>query len=151
MTSTTCNWIPNIYQGLSQMTGSPQHFAFQLAWILRAHLVLSRAFRSNLGRIFSFHQILENEKILLVLFDRDRVFIYLERLLELDNAIQGERPVKCLNLEKLGEGALFSFDEIKRALVVCAPTKVSHQKCHRSRRVDLICHLLSVTTPFVHF
>jgi len=130
MTSTTCSWILRIYLGLSQTTGSPPRFAFPLAWILRAHLVSSRAFRSILGRIRSFYQILENEKLLLILFDRDRVVIYLDRLLEMDNVIQRQRPTKCLNREKLGKCALFAFDEVKRALVVCAPTKVSHQQCH---------------------
>ncbi len=79
---------------------------------------------STLGRFPSFHQILENEKLLLILLDRDRIIIYLDRLLEMDTVIQRERPIKCLSREKLGEGALFAFDETKRALVVCAPTKV---------------------------
>ncbi len=81
--------------------------------------------RSTSGRFPSFHQILENEKLLLVLLDRDRVIIYLDRLPEMDIVIQRERPIKCLNREKLGEHALFAFDETKRALAVCAQTKVS--------------------------
>lgn len=83
------------------------------------------ALKLNLRALCSFHQILENDKLLLVLLDRDKVSIYLDRLPEMDIAIQRERRIKCLNREKLGEGALFAFDETKRALVVCAPTKVS--------------------------
>lgn len=59
-------------------------------------------------------------------------------------AIQQERQIKYLNREKLGEGVLFAFDETNRALVVCAPTKVSHQQCHRPRRADLNCDQLQL-------
>ena len=151
MTSTTCNWTPHIYRGPLRTTGFPPHFTFQLAWILRAHLVLSRALRSTLGRIRSFHQILETKRLLLILRDRDRVSIYLERLPEMDIAIQQGRSVKCLNREKLGEGPLFAFDEIKRALVVCSSTKVLHRQSHWPRRADLMCHSRSVAAPFIYF
>ncbi len=39
-------------------------------------------------------------------------------------AIERYRPIKVLNHEKLEEHILFAFDESKRALAVCAPTKV---------------------------
>ena len=42
----------------------------------------------------------------------------------MDVAIQRNRPVKVLNREKLEKDILFAFDETKRALAVCAPTKV---------------------------
>ena len=92
---------------------------------MRTRLILSVPFSQTLQRIISFHQILENDKLLLVLLDRDNFSIYLDRLPEMDVVIQRERPNKFLNREKLGEGVLFSFDETKRALVVCASTKVS--------------------------
>ncbi|KAI0280129.1 hypothetical protein BGY98DRAFT_965783 [Russula aff. rugulosa BPL654] len=85
---------------------------------------LSPSFCIPIDMDIAFHQILESDKLLLVLLDRDKVSIYLDRIPEMDNAIQRERPNKCLNREKLGEGALFAFDETKRALVVCAPTKL---------------------------
>ncbi|KAI0253468.1 hypothetical protein BJV78DRAFT_1153084 [Lactifluus subvellereus] len=66
----------------------------------------------------SFTQILENEKLLLVLYDQDRVSIYLERLTAMNMAIQRDRSVKSLSREKLGEDILFAFDEMKRALVL---------------------------------
>jgi hypothetical protein len=91
---------------------------------LRTRLIRYVPFAQTLGRFSSFHQILENDKLLLVMLDRDKVSIYLDRLPEMDVVIR-ERPNKCLNREKLGEGALFAFDETRRALVVCAPTKVS--------------------------
>ncbi|KAI0250894.1 hypothetical protein BJV78DRAFT_1275616 [Lactifluus subvellereus] len=85
---------------------------------------LSCAFRLPLDMNIAFMQILENEKLLLVLYDRDRVSIYLERLTAMNMAIQRDRSVKNLNREKLGEDILFAFDETKRALVVCASTKL---------------------------
>lgn len=42
----------------------------------------------------------------------------------MDMAIQRHRPVKVLNREKLEKDILFAFDETKRSLAVCAPTKV---------------------------
>ncbi len=42
----------------------------------------------------------------------------------MDMAIERHRPVKVLNREKLEQDILFAFDETKRALAVCAPTKV---------------------------
>lgn len=72
----------------------------------------------------SFCQILENEKLLLILVDGDSVFIYLDRLLAISTTIERMRPIKRLNLEKLGQDVLFAFDETKRALAVCASKKV---------------------------
>ena len=72
----------------------------------------------------SFCQILENEKLLLILVDGDSVFIYLDQLLAISTTIGRMRPIKRLNLEKLGQDVLFAFDETKRALAVCASKKV---------------------------
>ena len=74
----------------------------------------------------SLCQLLENERLLLVLVDKVRVTIYLEHLHAIDRAIQRCRPAKVLNREKLGQDALFAFDETTRALAVCAPTKVHY-------------------------
>jgi hypothetical protein len=78
----------------------------------------------NLPFFRSLYQILENERLLLVLLDQDRAVIYLERLLEMDVAIRRNRYAKCLSREKLGNDVLFAFDETKRALAVCSSTKV---------------------------
>ena len=72
----------------------------------------------------SFYQFLENERLLLVLAYQDKFLVYLERLPALDMAIQRGRPIKSLSHDKLGQGVLFSFDESKRTLAVCASTKV---------------------------
>jgi hypothetical protein len=84
--------------------------------------VISRAY--ILQDWFSFCQILKDEKLLLVLVDRERVFIYLELLPAIDAAIQRGRPIKCLNREKLGQDILFVYDEMKRTLAVCASKRV---------------------------
>ncbi|KAI0250890.1 CHAT domain-containing protein [Lactifluus subvellereus] len=85
---------------------------------------LSSTFRVPSGMDLAFFQILENEKFLLVLLDEDSVSIYLERLSAVDIAVERNRPIKRLNRQKLGERILFAFDETKRALVVCASTKL---------------------------
>jgi len=72
----------------------------------------------------SFSQLLENEKLLLVLANRDKFLLYLERLPVLDAAIQRGKPIKSLDRDKLGRGVLFAYDETKRTLAVCASTKV---------------------------
>jgi hypothetical protein len=74
---------------------------------------------------FSFHKLLENEKLLLVLADRDKHSIYLERLSAMDAAIQRGKAIKALNRDKVGEDVLFAYDEAKRMLTVCASAKVS--------------------------
>ena len=77
------------------------------------------------SRIFSsFCQLLDDEKLLLILVEQDRVIIYLERLSAMGIAIQRRRPVKILSRERLEEDVLFAFDEKTRVLAVCAPIKV---------------------------
>ena len=51
----------------------------------------------------------------------------------MNETIRRDRSIKSLNREKLGEEALFAFDEAKRSLVVCASSKVSMtstEKCY---------------------
>ena len=72
----------------------------------------------------SLCQLLESEKLLLILVNQVRVTIYLERLSAMDIAIQQRRWVKVLSREKLEQDILFAFDEKTRTLAVCAPTKV---------------------------
>ncbi|KAH9059728.1 hypothetical protein EDB87DRAFT_1831890 [Lactarius vividus] len=85
---------------------------------------LSSSFRLSTLMEPTFYQLLENEKILLVLASWDKFLVYLERLPVLDMAIQRGRPIKSLNRDKLGRGVLFAFDETKRTLAVCASTKL---------------------------
>jgi len=85
---------------------------------------LSSAFHLPIGVDIAFCQVLESEKLLLILVDPVRVTIYLERLPAMDMAIQRHRPVKVLNREKLEQDILFAYDETKRSLAVCAPTKL---------------------------
>jgi len=76
------------------------------------------------GALISFHRLLENERLLLVLADRDKHVIYLESLAGMDAAIKQARPIKTLNRDKMGEDVLFAYDEAKRTLAVCASAKV---------------------------
>ena len=82
----------------------------------------------TLSPLFSFHHLLENGKLLLVLVDRDKFSICLARPAAMDAAVRGT-PLKTLNRDKLGlgrdSGALFAFDEAKRMLAVCSSVKVA--------------------------
>ncbi|KAI9453845.1 hypothetical protein BJY52DRAFT_1225384 [Lactarius psammicola] len=87
---------------------------------------LSSRFYIPIGLDIAFHHLLENEKLLLVLVDRERFSIYLARPAAMDAAVRGN-PLKTLNRDKLGlggdSGALFAFDEAKRMLAVCSSIK----------------------------
>jgi hypothetical protein len=74
----------------------------------------------------SLYQLLENGKLLLVLAHRDKIYVFLERLQELDAEIR-RKPIKTLDRDKLGRGVLFAYDETKRTLAVYASTKVLHR------------------------
>jgi hypothetical protein len=74
---------------------------------------------------FSFQKLLKNEKLLLVLAGQDKHIIYLERLSAVDAVIQRGDSIKTLNRKKVGDDALFAYDEAKRMLTVCASAKVS--------------------------
>ena len=76
--------------------------------------------------MISFHRLLENERLLLVLADRDKHAIYLESLARIDGAIRRGRQIKSLDRDKMGEEVLFAYDEAKRTLVVCASAKVCY-------------------------
>ncbi|KAH8993667.1 hypothetical protein EDB83DRAFT_2304539 [Lactarius deliciosus] len=71
-----------------------------------------------------FYRLLANEKFLLVLADRESFLVILEPLQALDSAIRLGKCIKSLNRKKLGQSVLFSFDETKRILAVCASTKL---------------------------
>ena len=88
----------------------------------------------------SFHRILENERLLLVLADQDKHVIYLERLAEMNAVIQRAKPIKTFNRNKIGEDVLFGYDEAKRTLAVCASAKVSLFLLSIYRGPDLLCH-----------
>lgn len=97
----------------------------------------------------SFYQLLENEKLLLVLLDRDRVVIYLDRLPAINVAIRRDRHIKSLSREKLGEDVLFAFDEAQRSLAVCTSSKVYLRRLPKSASYDsLFSNSYSFTCSF---
>jgi hypothetical protein len=69
--------------------------------------------------------LLENERLLLILADRNKYTIYLEHLSAMDAVIQRGSAIKPLNRKRVGDGALFAYDEAKRTLTVCDSAKVS--------------------------
>jgi hypothetical protein len=117
------------------------NFIYRLASVLCMGLLLLRVCLC-VDAPFSFQKLLENEKLLLVLADRDKHSIYLERLSAMDAAIQRGRAVKTLNRDKVGDDVLFAYDEAKRMLAVCASAKVSPNiSCRISKVAVLMRHL----------
>ncbi|KAI9460720.1 hypothetical protein F5148DRAFT_255942 [Russula earlei] len=82
----------------------------------------SSRFRIPLTANIVFYRVLETERLLLILLNRQKFYIYLERLPEMNAAIRQGRSVKALSCEKLGDEVLFAFDETKRSLAVCSST-----------------------------
>ena len=74
---------------------------------------------------FSFQKLLENEKLLLVLADWERHYIYLNHLSAMDTVIQQGKAIKTLHRDKVGDDVLFAYDEAKRMLTMCASARVS--------------------------
>ena len=125
MIGTACSWIRVTYRLLPLPIATHHHSVSRPRWNLRECIRRFTNF-SVLLCFPSFYQLLENDKLLLVLADRDNFLVYLERLPAVDNAILRGKPIKIFHRDKLGRGVLFAFDETKRTLAVCAPTRVWH-------------------------
>jgi hypothetical protein len=55
---------------------------------------------------------------------RDNIYIYLETLLAIGNAIDRRRVRRTIHQDKIGRDILVAYDESKRMLALCASTKV---------------------------
>ncbi|KAF8550994.1 hypothetical protein OG21DRAFT_1543721 [Imleria badia] len=81
-------------------------------------------FTLPLGHSVARAQLLEGEKLLLVIVDRaGNLNIYLDRLEAMDGAITRGRG-KSLNREKIGQESLFAYDESKKMLAVVSLDKL---------------------------
>ncbi|KAK0467152.1 uncharacterized protein EV420DRAFT_1507486 [Desarmillaria tabescens] len=88
---------------------------------------LSTPFNLPLSSRILYIHLLASIKCLLVVDDNrpgGNLYIYLEQLSLLDNAIQHNRHKKMLHKDKLGENFLIAFDEIKRMLLLYASSKL---------------------------
>ncbi|KAF9016568.1 hypothetical protein BDZ89DRAFT_1075488 [Hymenopellis radicata] len=74
-------------------------------------------------RILYFH-VVEGGKLLLIVGDGSNVSVYFESGYSLQNAIAHRRSKKVVHEDKLEHNLLFAFDERKRMLLICAPTKL---------------------------
>ncbi|KAI6101004.1 hypothetical protein EV401DRAFT_1890426 [Pisolithus croceorrhizus] len=83
-------------------------------------------FQLPLGHIILRAQLLEGEKLLLIVADRvGNISVYLETLTAMRGAIQRER-CKLLKREKIGQDFHLAFDESKRMLGVVSSDKLLH-------------------------
>ncbi|KAI0058500.1 hypothetical protein BV25DRAFT_1964893 [Artomyces pyxidatus] len=85
---------------------------------------LSHSFRLPIETTIRYAHLLENDRILLVLVEGERIAIYFERLSAIDGTIKRKKWAKQLYLDKTGADFLVTFDEAKRMLCVCASTKL---------------------------
>ncbi|TFY82538.1 hypothetical protein EWM64_g1473 [Hericium alpestre] len=70
-------------------------------------------------------QLLENGKVLFIMFDKDKdARIYLEDLMDFPYAVHDRNPKMRLPCEKISEKDIFLFDESKRMLVLCRRDKL---------------------------
>ena len=81
-------------------------------------------------------QLLEGEKLLLVVADAGNLKVYLDRLAGMDDAISRGRG-KVLNGEKIGQEFLLAYDESKKMLAVVSLGKVRVSLCTPSCVGDL--------------
>ncbi|EKM59286.1 uncharacterized protein PHACADRAFT_181292 [Phanerochaete carnosa HHB-10118-sp] len=84
------------------------------------------SFDLTLNHRILFIQLLHDSRCLLIARNEagGDVSIYLERLIDLDNAVKFSRRKKVLSADKLHGDLLFSFDETKRMLAVCTIGKL---------------------------
>ncbi|KAG8219200.1 hypothetical protein J3R82DRAFT_13 [Butyriboletus roseoflavus] len=81
-------------------------------------------FSLPLGHSVVRAQLLEGEKLLLVVADRvGNMIVYLDQLVNMDGAIARSRG-KSLNREKIGQGFLLAYDESKKMLAVVSSDKL---------------------------
>ncbi|KAH7910222.1 hypothetical protein BJ138DRAFT_1127056 [Hygrophoropsis aurantiaca] len=84
----------------------------------------AHTFRLPLGHKITHAQLLQGEKLLLVVVDSaGNLLIYLERLSMIDNAIERRRN-KVFHQDKIGQEFILAFDESKNMLAVCASAKL---------------------------
>ncbi|KAK0202722.1 hypothetical protein DFS33DRAFT_1436579 [Desarmillaria ectypa] len=94
---------------------------------IESTLRLSPRFNLPLSSRILYMHLLASSKCLLVVDDNQlggNLNIYLEYPSVLDNAIQQNHPKKTVHKDKLGENLVIAFDETKRMLLLCAPSKL---------------------------
>jgi hypothetical protein len=73
---------------------------------------------------FRHIQLLENNKILLIVDDHnDGILVYLAPQQSMHTAVS-KPPRKSLHKSKIGEACKFAFDEVRRTLAICETVKV---------------------------
>ncbi|KAH7882034.1 hypothetical protein F5I97DRAFT_1988573, partial [Phlebopus sp. FC_14] len=87
------------------------------------HMRYSHTFQTPLGYSIAHAQLLENDRLLLVLVDHnENLNIILDHLTSIDNAIRRKRH-KILHRDKIGQEFLLAFDESNCKLAVVARDK----------------------------
>jgi hypothetical protein len=84
----------------------------------------SHQFRLHAHYTILHLQLLENDKLLLIVDDHNgSILVYLDSQQSINTAVQ-RPPRKHLHRSKIGDTCIFSFDEARRSLAVCETTKL---------------------------
>ena len=110
--------------GVSDKRSGVFHLPLGVRIVYASNFVKLLVHQLTCGLFVSFHRLLENERLLLVLADEDKHAVYLKRLAEMNATIQRAKPIKTFKRSRIGEDVLFAYDEAKRKLVVYASAKV---------------------------
>ncbi|KAI0314894.1 hypothetical protein OF83DRAFT_1134774 [Amylostereum chailletii] len=86
----------------------------------------SHSFPTRRNETIRYAQLLDHERLLVVIQDTMRIRIYLEPLGAMHFAIS-QRHCKEILIEKVGHGCVFAYDEIRRLLAICS---VSEMELH---------------------
>ncbi|KAH7903309.1 hypothetical protein BJ138DRAFT_1195037 [Hygrophoropsis aurantiaca] len=110
---------------LSITTQDHHNLQLDSTFIPSPHCRISHTFRLPTSHSITHAQLLEGDKMLLIVADSaGNLLIYLERLSAIENAIERGRN-KIFHRNKIGQGLILAFDESKGMLAVCASTKVN--------------------------
>ena len=137
----TYNWTPNPSQSSMLSQGTHTNFAYQPNMLSCESTVHSCC---NLTDCFRHLQLLENEKILLIVDDQSgNILVYLDSQQTIGHAVS-RAPRKNLHQSKIGKACIFAFDEARRMLAICETTKVELDFSKVLASLNPIMHLASV-------
>lgn len=90
-------------------------------------------------------QLLSKKRCLLILDDGKRnMYVYLDPLNDLYNAVQNKKHKKPLHAEKYGHSAIIAYDETKRILAVCTSTLLNVS--YATELFSSFAHLMMIKT-----
>ena len=139
----SCNWIHNLSHLFILSQGTHTTFAYLCTIPYCKHSIFAFAYLTP----FRHLQLLENDKVLLIVDDNSGgILLYLDSQQSISAAVF-RSPWKTLHRSKVGEACIFSYDEARRTLVVCETIKVKSS----SWRAFVVTNYVSPLASTTHF